>query len=973
VERLFVSREKELGRLGEFLTGAVASQGRVCFVTGEAGFGKTSLVRAFARKAQLQYPDLLVAAGACDAQTGLSDPYLPFRELLGMLTGEVNDPVATGVATEENAKRLQDFLRASKNLIAEIGPDLVDIFLPGAGIVTKAGSIVAGERKFLRHRSVSDAAARSLPPSAGSAPMADQTRVFEQVTAVLLEMAKNRPLVLILDDVQWIDESSASLLFHLGRRVANSRILVICTYRSEELAFARSEWRHPLPKIVAEIKRQYGDVAVVLGDETVEETRRFIDALVDSEPNLLGAEFRQQLHERTRGHPLFATELLRNMQERGDLLRDDSGRWNVGATLDWDALPAKVEGVLEERIARVRAEAQELLTIASVEGETFTAQVVSRLRQLDERQLLRILNLELDQQHRLVSEAGIDRVGTTRISQFRFRHQMFRRYFYDALGVSEREMLHEDVASVLEALYAGKTDKIAVQLAHHYDFARLDVKAAGAYLRAGRVALAMYANREALRLAERGLDCLNRSGEAHQHPALLLDLHLLRGEALRRDGHFVECMVVFRQAAELALAFGLAEGLAQAALGYDEPRWRCNLDDPYANTLLRRALDHIGPQDSVLRVYLLSRLVRGSQGSIPAEQRSAMLDEAVDIARRIDDPSALVEPLRVRISTDRTPERIQWRIDALNETLQLAERIGDRPMYVEQLNFRIYDLLALGDAARWSSDLDMHERLAEEVADPFFKYLVRSMRVAQPINAGRFAEAERLAGEAHAIGQPLGVDNVDGVLGMQMFTIRREQGRLKEVAPFVKHFVEQHGAGAAWRPGLALIYADLGQRASASAEFERLAVDDFRSVPADSLRQASLCYLAEVCDYLQDVPRAAIVYDLLRPYAELTVVVGNATVCLGATARFLGQLAATMGKWDVAEAHFAGALELNSRMTAVPWIAHTLFQHSRMLMRRGRREDAERAVRMLAEAIDLARPCGMYGLLSQVKDGAVAI
>jgi tetratricopeptide (TPR) repeat protein len=973
VEPVFVSREKELGKLGGFLANALEGRGRVCFVTGEAGFGKTSLTLEFARRAQQQQQELLVAVGSCDAQTGISDPYLPFRELLGMLTGEVDERVANGLTTEENAQRLRDFLRISKKVIAEIAPDLVDLLIPGAGLVTKAGAMVASGHGAFRRRPGPLSPRVADPTAASASPMAEQGRIFEQVTSVLLEMARKRPLVLILDDVHWIDESSASLLFHLARRVEKSHMLVICTYRSEELAYARNESRHPLPKIVSEIKRQYGDVSVALDDEAPSETRVFIDALVDSEPNRLDGEFRRQLHDRTRGHPLFTTELLRDMHERGDLVHDDEGRWITGPSLDWNALPARVEGVLEERIARIRQEVQELLTVASVEGEMFTAQVVGRLKQIDERQLLRILTQELDRQHRLVSEAGIERLGTLRISLFRFRHQMFRKYFYDSLGASEREVLHEDVASVLEELYAGHTDKVAVQLAHHYDMARLDAKAARVYLQAGRGAVAMYANREALNLAQRGLDCLNRSDDAHQDPALLLDLHLLRADALLRDGHFVECTVAFRQTADLATAFGAPEALAQAALGYDEPRWRCNLEDAYANTLLERALERIGPDDSVLRVYLLAHLARGGQGSMPMEELIALLDEAVGMARRLGDPRALVESLRLRVSVDRTPAHIQSRIETLDEVLQLAERLGDKRMHMEQLNFRVYDVLALGDAASWDRDLETHRRLAEELADPFFQYLVRSMQVAQSINAGAFPEAERLAGEAHAIGQPLGVDNVDGVLGVQMFTIRREQGRLREVAPFVKHFVAQHGAGAAWRPGLALIYADLEDSSGAAAEFERLAVDEFRSVPADSLWQASLCYLAEVCDYLQDAERAAILYDLLRPYAELTVVLGNATVCLGATARFLGQLAGTMAKWEVAEAHLSRALELNTGMDAAPWIAHTLFQQSRLLMRRGRREDAERSMRLLHGAVDMARPLGMHGLLARIKDGAVAI
>jgi tetratricopeptide (TPR) repeat protein len=970
LEQVFVSREKELARLGEFLDRTLGGRGQVCFVTGEAGFGKTSLTVEFTRRAQQQNAELLVAVGACDAQTGISDPYLPFRELLGMLTGQFDERVAHGLTTVENTRRLHDFLRVSKSVIAELAPDLVDIFIPGAGLVTKAGKLVAGDRGRSKVRAASMGLGATAPSSADAAPMAEQGRIFEQITSVLVEMAKKRPLVLIFDDLHWIDESSGGLLFHLARRIEASRILILCTYRPEDDAFGRTEWRHPLPKMVSELKRQYGDMFVTLGDETPDEARGFIDALIDSEPNRLDDAFRRQLQQRTRGHALFVTELLRDMQERGDLAKDEAGRWVTGRSLDWAALPKKIEGVIEERIARISSDVQELLTIASVEGETFTVQVISRLKQLDERQLLRTLTQELDRQHRLVSEAGIERFGTTRISQFRFRHQMFQRYFYGTLGESERELLHEDVAGVLEVLYAGRTDKVAVQLAHHYDLARRDDRAAAAFLQAGRGALAIYAHREALALARRGLDCLARSGEDHRQVELHLDLHLLIAEALRHDGRFAESMENFREAAELAVRFGSPEALAQAALGYDEPRWRCNLVEPFANELLAQALERIGSADGALRVYLLAHLARGSQDSVRPEEQLAMLDEAVAMARRIDDPRALVEALRLRVTLDRNPDNIERRIALIDEMLLVGQRIGDKHLLMELLMFRVYDLVALGDAANWGRDLDTQQSMADEVGEPFYSYNVRAMKVARAVNAGRFDEAERLATEAHAIGQQLGVNNVEGVLGVQMFTIRREQGRLREIAPLVKHFVEERGASATWRPGLALIYADLDLRQDARSEFERLAADGFGSIPRDSLWQTSLCYLAEVCGYLEDAERAAVLYELLLPYARLTVILGNATVCYGATSRFLGQLASIRAQWDAAEAHFEHALDLNGRMGAIPWLAHTRVQYSRQLLRRGRREDVERAGHLLDEAVAVARQHGMHGLQSRVSSGS---
>jgi tetratricopeptide (TPR) repeat protein len=278
----------------------------------------------------------------------------------------------------------------------------------------------------------------------------------------------------------------------------------------------------------------------------------------------------------------------------------------------------------------------------------------------------------------------------------------------------------------------------------------------------------------------------------------------------------------------------------------------------------------------------------------------------------------------------------------------------------------MYDIVAQGDCAGWERDLQTHYGMADEIGEPFYMYSSRAMRTAQAINAGRFEEAENLALEALQVGQKLGVDNVEGVLGVQMFTIRREQGRLQEIAPLVKHFVDERGAGAAWRPGLALIYADLDQLELARAELERLANDAFAAIPRDSLWQTCVCYLAEVCDRLQDAERAEILHQLLLPYADLTVVVGSATVCLGATSRFLGQLATVLGHWDLAEAHFERALGMNTRMDAIPWIAHTRFQYARMLQRRGRAGDAQRAGSMIDQASIAAQQSGMHGLMQRI-------
>ena len=141
---------------------------------------------------------------------------------------------------------------------------------------------------------------------------------------------------------------------------------------------------------------------------------------------------------------------------------------------------------------------------------------------------------------------------------------------------------------------------------------------------------------------------------------------------------------------------------------------------------------------------------------------------------------------------------------------------------------------------------------------------------------------------------------------MQMFTLRREQGRLHELA-VVRHFVQQHGAASTWRPGLALIYCELGREREARAAFEQLAAHDFADLPQDSLWITCVAYLAEVCAFLGDARRAATLYRLLLPYKGYTVVVGGDSVCYGAASRYLGMLATTMERWEDAAQHFEDA------------------------------------------------------------------
>jgi len=282
-----------------------------------------------------------------------------------------------------------------------------------------------------------------------------------------------------------------------------------------------------LEKILAEFKRQFGEIEVDLGKTGADESRHFVDAFIDSERNRLSPDFRAALFAHTEGHPLFTVELLRNLQERDDIVQDSNGAWVETSELDWSVLPARVEGVIEERIGRLEDELKETLTVASVEGVDFTAQIVARVREVKERALIRQLSQELDKVHRLVQEHGILEILKHRLYQYRFRHQMFQQHLYNGLGDFERTELHREVGSILEDVYGDRAGDIAPQLAYHFTEAGESNRALIYLIQAGDQARMIYANAEAIDFYQQAVMILERSSDNDQLARTLMKLGLV--------------------------------------------------------------------------------------------------------------------------------------------------------------------------------------------------------------------------------------------------------------------------------------------------------------------------------------------------------------------------------------------------------------------------------------------------------------
>lgn len=626
---LFVARTHELARLDSYLAEALNGNGRVVFVTGGAGRGKTSLLAEFARRAQEARHDLIVAGGSGSAVAGVGDAYLPFREVMALLAGDMTARRAGGAVGVAQARRLWALLPQATQAILDHGPQLLDLFVPGKQLLARAAAAAPAGASWI-------AALREEVTRRKQSPgILEQTAVFGQVTSVLHHLAQKRPLLLTLDDLQWLDAASIGLLFHLGRRLAGSRILIVGAYRPDELAHP-----HPLGQLLDEFKRQFGNIFIDLAAADEAEGQAFVEALLDCEPNRLDSAFRQALFQRTGGHPLFVVELLRDMQSRGDLVQDEAGCWRESGALDWQSFPARVEAVIAQRVERLDDDLRAVLAAASVEGELFTAEVMAQVLGMAERPLLRRLSQELGKQHRLVQARGELKAGPHYLAAYQFSHALFQQYLYQQLTPGERRRLHGAVAEALAAFYAEDLDPVVNQLAHHYTAVADWPQATLYHNRAGELAYRRAALLDAVHHYRAALAHWSQSDTLGQ-AKLLSKL----GECLWMLGHHQEAVKTLQASRDLFTGAGDNQGAATTQRLLGRVHWESGEADK-AGYCYRQALDVLEdePEGEAL-AWALASMANYHMHLGNYEESISLGEQALALARRLDADVLIIQCL----------------------------------------------------------------------------------------------------------------------------------------------------------------------------------------------------------------------------------------------------------------------------------------------------------------------------------------
>jgi len=481
---VLIGRTPELTSLRALLEQVKGGQGQVVVVSGEAGIGKSRLVME--TRAEALASGFLVLQGSC-FPTDRSCPYAPLLDLLRSF-------LATDARTRIEA--------SLGPLTAAFFPLLPDL-LP----------------QPLEHP--------LLPPLDAEQ---EKRRLFACLAQVLTNQTDTSPLLLVLEDLHWSDDTSLEFLHYLARRCASHRFLLVLTYRSEEV--------HPgLGHLLAQVDRERLALEYVLGRLTKSEVEAMLHAIFPDQ-QVLPAELGELLFPLTDGNPFFLEEVLKTLRTRGAITFTDGGWMRLLPMASSDghpSVPRSVQDAVSERIRRLSQEAKQLLILAAVSGRGFDVSVLQRLLRCSESQLVGLLQELVAAQ--LVVEESADR--------FSFRHALTRQTMYTRLLARERKTLHRRVASALEQRFASPRGREAhvADLAYHCFQGEMWEKAQEYGKLAGEQALALFTPRAAVEHLTRALEA-----SSHLSAPPPPSLYRTRGQAYELLGEFERARADYEQA-----------------------------------------------------------------------------------------------------------------------------------------------------------------------------------------------------------------------------------------------------------------------------------------------------------------------------------------------------------------------------------------------------------------------------------------
>jgi class 3 adenylate cyclase len=913
----FVGRDHELSTLKRAVENALGGQGSLVMVAGEPGIGKTRLAEEVGVYARLRGAQVLI--GRCYEDDG-APPFWPWMQVIRAYAHE----------------------REPDRLMSELGPGASDI----AQLVSDVRVQLPG-----------------LPPPPTVEPDQARFRLFDSITTFLKQAAHNQPLVVILDDLQWADKASLLLLKFLSRELVSSRIVVIATYRDVQL-----QRHHPLAETLAELGRERPYERIFLSGLSPAAIVEFLEAMAQHELDDAGHALAKVLHRDTEGNPFFIEEILRRLAETGRIFRED-GRWvaKVGSVAELGV----AEGVREligSRLRQLSPHCNQVLVTASVLGREFDLDVLGAVVEVNEDELLDAVD----------EAVGAGLLGKLRSGggqhAYSFSHNLVREALYDELSTLRRVRLHRRVGEAIESMYASSLEPHLPQLAYHFlegSAAGDPTKALEYAVRAGERATKLLAYEEAVGQFQAALVALERMPGADPHRRC--DLLLSLGDASWRAGELTSGRETLQEAARLARTLGDPDRLARAALCHGAGVGGFGFiarANPETIELLEEALSALGDDDSALRARLMARLATELYYTEYDERRAELSRAAVEMAERLGDPSVRLVALYSHEAAVLGPDApLVERVADSCRIVELATELGDKEMAYRGHVFCRAAHLENGDAQSARREDAECVRLAEELRMPLYLWLSAVHGAMWALHEGRFGEGETLAQAALAAGQDAEPEAAFAAFGGQAIAYHWGQGRFAELLDATRMFADQFPWIPSYRCALAFMYAELDRIEEAHVELKAVAANGITDFPRDGNYLMGLFLASLVSARVGDAEISAVLYDLLRPHADRGVIVALGIAYAGSINVALGALAASLSRWDDADAYFRAASEHNRAAGLRGWGALGQREHMRMLLRRDRPEDRQQALTLANELLEESRELAMPAMV----DTALAV
>ncbi len=861
---------------------------RLVMVSGEAGIGKTSLLMESVRDVLKHNADGVAAWGTCwDADR--APGYWPWVQVLRDLLPQTEPDALAAADAVERA--------ALARLVPETSP---------------AGSSPATE-----------------PDDTDRARFA----LFDAVGQFLERVARDRPLVVLLDDLQWADLSSLSLLEFIVSRHPPGTLLILAAYRHDELSAESA-------KVLAGLGVRATHVRLHGLSST--EVQEFVARSAgDRAAELWGPD----LHRRTGGHPFLVRELCHAIAHEP-------------VTSGAPTVPEAAHELIAGRIARVSVETRQLLTVASVAGNDIRPDVLADVLELSPTAVA----VRLDEAIRAGIILGVE--GGVRV---RFAHDLYRETVYAGLATAERMALHQQVGTALERRHDRGGNVFAGEVARQFAAAAA-VDGPARAIRWAQAAAAADRGRLAFAEAAAQLARVRRSLDDAGVPvpgALLVDLLVGQADAESRSGDPDGARQLLREAHAVASRIEDPERLATVALAL--PRLGARFAMPRAEmiALLDEARRAVEGRSAVHEAQVSASLARELHHSVPRDRARArpLSEHALTIARGLDDPATLAGCLLARHDVLWTPGTAAERIELAREIVALAERSGDDERLSEGVLLTANALLEVGSPS-FRRELAAFLDLEDGFGQPRHDYLARTRRAALALLDGSLDEAERLVLDAAELGEQIGEPDAGNVRMSQQLELARARGDPAGLAATAEQAV-------AWWVGVpshahavaAGLCAEGGDLDAARRHLDTVLELDAWREDRSYLWSVFVGGLTAAAARLGEVELSEMLLAELAPLADACGVNGAVVCFMGSHAHWAGVAAASVGRTEEATALLLRAVEVHQRLGARAWEAESRAELARLLG-----PDEPLGHRDRAQA--LAAELGLLGVTARLADPA---